>query len=86
MSRGRKALSDPPVKFSVCIPQSLSNKLDLLLLDPTHKRCTYGAKSALISSLLQGWIAGIQTDELNHVSNHESIGEPDGPPATSSRP
>lgn len=49
-------LTDRPKSLTVMIPESLYNKVQLLLLDPTRARTKYKARSALVTSLLRDWV------------------------------
>ncbi len=55
MSRGRKPYTDPPYKFTVCIPSSLVARLNILLYDERLKTAAYGSKSQLVAQLLKEW-------------------------------
>ena len=56
MARGPKPRVDRPTRLVVYIPASVSAKLDLLLYDPTKQQVKFGERSALVGSLLAGWI------------------------------
>lgn len=47
---------EPSIRWDVMIPESVSNKVHLLLMDPLYDRVPYGEKSKLITQLLQQWI------------------------------
>jgi len=55
MARGRKT-GVQKVHLAAWIPETLSDTVDLILLDPARNRVTYGAKSALIEHLLTEWV------------------------------
>lgn len=56
MTRGRKAHADPPVKYVISVPSTLSAKVELLLFDPVTQKPLYGGRSALITQLLREWV------------------------------
>jgi hypothetical protein len=56
MKRGRKALSTPTVEWKCRIPIDLAVKIDMLHLDPVKGTPEYGARSALITSLIREYL------------------------------
>ena len=48
---------DTPQQIAVNVPQSIIERVDLLLTDPNTGRLHYGARSALITDLLRQWLA-----------------------------
>lgn len=50
----------------------LTNKVDLLLMDPARKRVKYGARSALISQLLQEWVDNVEKKGRINGTDHAS--------------
>jgi len=50
-------LLDRPVEWSLRLPSSLANEVELMLIDPLRGKPTFGARSALVVSLLREWIA-----------------------------
>jgi hypothetical protein len=52
----RSPSADPPVEITLSIPQSVRERLDILLWDPVRKKPKYGAFSKLVTKLLRAWI------------------------------
>ena len=48
--------NDPLAQVNTKIPSSLVRKVRILLLDPTTGKVKYGTMSALVTSLLTGWV------------------------------
>ncbi len=65
--KGRPAHVDPPVGWFINIPESLSNRVELLLWDPAANGPRKGARSALVRSLLERYLKekGIKTHGEN---------------------
>ena len=55
--KGRRAKSDRPTARKLWLPESLSNELDILLLNPLTGRTAHGAFSSLVTELLRKWLA-----------------------------
>lgn len=51
---------EPKAEFRGWVPESLSNKIDLLLLDPFTGKTIYAAKTKLIEHLLRKWLKEVQ--------------------------
>lgn len=64
-SRG-KAAAEPLVKLSIVLPRSLSERLDIMLLDPTRGRIAYGARSHLIERLLREYLSKLQPAPIDN--------------------
>jgi hypothetical protein len=47
---------DRPVEWSLRLPSSLADEVELLLIDPLRGKPAFGARSALVVSLLREWI------------------------------
>lgn len=45
-------------QINISLPSPLLERVDLLLLDAFRGRPAYGARSHLISALLEGWLEG----------------------------
>lgn len=54
--RGRKARTIPRVGFKLRLRQDLLAQLDLILLNPSTQKVTYGKRADLIEGLIQRWI------------------------------
>ena len=54
MPRPRHA--DPPVEWRINIPESLAAQVNLKLWDPDRHAIRYGARSRLITHLLEIWL------------------------------
>lgn len=52
----RRKYTDPRVKWHIYIPSTLAAQVELLLLDPFLGQPKFGAKSELVTSLLQKWL------------------------------
>lgn len=52
----RRKHTDPRVKWHVYIPGSLAGEIELILLDPLLGQPKHGAKSELVTELLQRWL------------------------------
>lgn len=52
------------VRWTVYVPEDLSTKTDILLLNPITGRVQYNAKSELVEKLLRQWLAGQITQEI----------------------
>ena len=61
MKRGRPLNNEPSIEWKVSVPQSLANKVTLLLADPMSGGIRYGSRSKLIELLLRNWINGLIT-------------------------
>lgn len=71
MARGRKQ-GPPLTHLQVYVTTDLTNKVDLLLMDPARKRVKYGARSALISQLLQEWVDNVEKKGRINGTDHAS--------------
>lgn len=43
--------------WKVCLPATLAGTVELYLFDSIHKKPLYGARSKLISELLEKWVS-----------------------------
>ena len=72
---GRPKLADPPTEISVSIPTTLLAKVDLYLFDPLRSRVAYGARSRLITQLLNGWVSdreALATANTEETTNEQA--------------
>lgn len=44
------------VTWKIYVPEELAAQVELMLIDDTRKRPMYGAKSQLVTNLLQLWV------------------------------
>jgi hypothetical protein len=79
--RGRPALLIPTVEWKVRVPADLAAKADLLHLDPVRGSITYGARSALVTELLRGYL-----DSLAKTGNDGDGNSPINLPFTEPTP
>lgn len=56
---------EPAERWNITIPGSLAAELELLLLDPMRNSPIYGARVALIVSLLSAWVERYKRGELH---------------------
>jgi hypothetical protein len=56
MPTGRPTNPDLTKYWKVCIPATLAGTVELYLFDKIHKKPLYGARSKLITELLEGWV------------------------------
>jgi len=56
MPRGKKKLLDPPVEWKLSLPQSVTAPVSLLLSNPLTGLPKHGARSRLVTRLLQDWL------------------------------
>lgn len=52
----RASLMTKPIETIVSIPPKVLGEVDLYLWDPLRNKIRYGARSALIVSLLRAWL------------------------------
>ncbi len=50
------------VELRFFVPESLANKVELLLLDPVYSRKKYGAMAKLGERLLTEWVEKVQKE------------------------
>lgn len=56
MSRGKTPNADAPIPTVVQIPRTLRDRVDRLQWDPVRNKPSYGARTALITTLLERWL------------------------------
>lgn len=57
MKRGRKK-GEPYEQWVIIVPIDIAAKVGLRLLDPVLNKPVYGARSKLINTMLERWLAG----------------------------
>lgn len=62
---GRPNNPDLTKYWKICLPATLAGKVEFLLMDPLHKKPTYGARAKLITELLEQWVT-----EQSTTSHH----------------
>lgn len=61
MSRpGRPANAIPTVEWKCMIPVNIAAQVDSILLDPVTGRPRYGARSELVTQLLNHWLSTLR--------------------------
>jgi len=66
--KGRPPLADRPVRWTIWLPSSVANEIQLLLADPARLRIPDGARSDLITQLLREWLRSRKTQQSSQPS------------------
>jgi hypothetical protein len=73
----RRKYVDPRVKWHIYIPSTLAAQIELLLLDPFLGQPKFGAKSELVTSLLQKWLDDKWAEQAVELTKPEPEGKSD---------
>lgn len=71
--RGRRQNRDKPIEWSVNIPESVANEVELLLSNPLTGKPVYGAKSSLLTTALREWLERHTGKEVERCPHCNSI-------------
>jgi hypothetical protein len=64
-------VADPIVRWTISVPQSVADALDITMLDPMSGAVRYGARSGLIVRLLREHLRRIQIAQQEVQTPHD---------------
>lgn len=72
---GRPLNPDLTKHWKVSLPATLAGTVEFYLFDPLHKKPTYGARSQLLTTLLEEWVADQKrlARDASHLDNPENV-------------